>query len=129
MLGKKSQDLETIVGNGTRLSGEISAKGTIRIDGAMDGNIDADWVIIGEGGSIRGNIKARGIVVGGSIEGNIDADESVELSGKSRMSGEILTKKLSIAEGAVFEGQSRMKTESTSKEMPEGVSAFTRLLP
>ena len=128
MLGKKSQDLETIIGNGTQLTGEINANGTIRVDGTVEGNIGADWVIIGEAGIIRGNAKTRGIVVGGSIEGNIDADESVELSGKSRMIGEICTKKLLIAEGAFFDGQSRMKVES-SRESSNGISVISRLLP
>jgi cytoskeletal protein CcmA (bactofilin family) len=116
VFGNKSKDLETIVGNGTKIAGEVSIKGTIRIDGTVEGNIEADWIVIGESGSVRGNIRARGIVVGGSVDGNIDAGEAVELAGKSRMSGEIFTPKLAIAEGAVFDGQSRMKGESPPRE-------------
>ena len=116
MLGKKSRELETIIGNGTHIAGELSAKGTIRIDGTVEGNIDADWVIVGEMGTIRGNTRTKGIVIGGSIEGNIDAEEAVELTGKSSVCGEIITKKLSIAEGAVFDGHSRMKGGELLKE-------------
>ncbi|MCL2102894.1 MAG: polymer-forming cytoskeletal protein, partial [Syntrophorhabdaceae bacterium] len=107
MLGKKSRELETIIGNGTHITGEVSARGTIRIDGTVEGNIAADWVIVGESGNIHGNTKAKGIVVGGRIVGNIDAEESVELVGISSLEGEIITKKLSIAEGAIFDGHSR----------------------
>ena len=116
MLSKKSRELETIIGNGTHVAGEISTKGTIRVDGAIEGSIDADWVIVGESGSIRGNTHTKGIVVGGSIEGNIDAEEVVELAGKSSVCGEIVTKKLSIAEGAIFDGHSRMKGGSFPQE-------------
>ena len=130
MLGKKSQNnIETIVGNGTQISGELSTKGTIRIEGIVAGNIDADWVIVGESGSIRGNTRTRGIVVDGTVEGNIDADETIELSNKSRISGDLLTKKLSIAEGAMFDGQSRMKGEggSISRNTDDDLPIITRI--
>lgn len=131
MLGKKSRELETIIGNGTHITGEISAKGTIRVDGTVEGNIDSDWVIVGESGNIRGNIRTKGVVIGGSIEGNIDAEETVELAGKSSMCGEIITKKLSIAEGAVFDGHSRMKGGSFPKEIKaiENDPKVARLAP
>ena len=95
-------------------------KGTIRIDGIVEGNVQADWVVIGESGRVRGNIRTRGIVVGGSVDGNIDAEETVELAGKSSMIGEIFTPKLAVAEGAVFDGHSRMKGEAEPSEAPEG---------
>jgi cytoskeletal protein CcmA (bactofilin family) len=112
VFGKGSRELETIVGDGTRIAGELGVKGTVRIDGIVEGNVDADWIVVGESGRILGNARARGIVVGGTVEGNLHAAESVELAGKSSVSGEIVTPKLSIAEGAVFDGQSRMKSEA-----------------
>ncbi len=120
MFGKGSKTLETIIGDGTRIEGEVTVKGTIRIDGIVEGDVNADWVVVGESGRVRGNTRTRGIVVGGSVEGNIYAAESVELSGKSSVAGEILTSKLSVAEGAVFEGQSRMKAKAEPPEEPEG---------
>jgi len=112
LFGKGSRGIETIVGGGTRIAGEVSVKGTVRIDGIVEGNVDADWIVIGESGRILGNARARGIVVGGAVEGNLHAAETVELEGKSSVAGEIVTPKLSIAEGAVFDGLSRMKTET-----------------
>jgi len=123
VFGKKSPALETIVGSGTTVSGQVSAQGAIRVDGTIEGDVRADRVIVGETGKIRGNIRARGTVVGGSVEGDIDASESVELTAKSRTSGEIRTPKLTVAEGAFFDGSSRMQgepptsgAESTSSE-------------
>jgi cytoskeletal protein CcmA (bactofilin family) len=120
MFGKGSQKLETIVGNGTRIAGEVCVEGTIRIDGIVDGNVQADWVVVGETGKVHGNTRARGMVVAGSVEGNIEATETVELMGKSSTSGEIRTPKLSISEGAVFDGRSLMKGEAESSGAPEG---------
>ena len=114
VFGKGSRELETIVGDGTRIQGEVSVKGTVRIDGIVEGDVHADWVVVGGSGKVKGNIRARGIVVGGTVEGNIYAAETVELAGKSSVAGEIATSKLAIAEGAVFDGHSRMKTETDS---------------
>jgi cytoskeletal protein CcmA (bactofilin family) len=116
MFGKRTQKLETIIGEGTEIRGELSVTGTLRIDGAVEGNIRADWVIVGESGRIRGNIDSRGTVVGGSVEGNIDADEIAELKPKARVSGEIRSGKLAVSEGAVFDGQSRMRINGEAEE-------------
>ena len=120
MFGKGSRKLETIVGDGTRVAGQVSVKGTIRIDGIVEGDVHADWVVVGETGKLVGNIRSRGVVVGGSVEGNIEAKETVELMGKASMTGEIHAPKLAIAEGAVFDGRSRMKGETGASESQEG---------
>lgn len=109
MFGKNSKKLQTIVGEASEFKGEMTVKETIRIDGFLEGDVRADWVIVGETGRIAGNISSRGTIIGGTVEGNIDGEEIVELKHKARVFGEIHTGKLSVAEGAVFEGQSRMR--------------------
>jgi len=120
MFGKGSRKLETIVGDGTRVVGQLNVKGTIRIDGIVEGDLHADWVVVGETGRIVGNTHSRGMIVGGSVEGNIDATETVELTGKASMTGEIRSPKLAVAEGAVFDGRSRMKGETEPVEAQDG---------
>ena len=120
MFGKDSRKLETIVGDGTRIAGKVSVKGTIRVDGIVEGDVQADWVIVGEIGKIRGNTRTRGMVVGGSVEGNIEATETVELREKATMVGEIHTPKLGVSEGAVFDGRARMKSDAESAGIQEG---------
>ncbi len=120
MFGKGSRTLETIIGNDSRIEGKVSVKGTIRVDGIVEGDIQADWVVVGETGKIRGNIHTRGIVVGGSVEGNIEATEAVELREKATMAGEIHAPKLGISEGAVFDGRARMKSDAEPDGIEEG---------
>jgi cytoskeletal protein CcmA (bactofilin family) len=120
MFGKGSRKLETIVGDGTRVAGQLSVKGTIRIDGIVEGDVHADWVVVGETGKILGNTRSRGVVVGGSVEGDIEATETVELMGKSSMVGDIRAPKLAVSEGAVFDGRSRMKGETGTSESQDG---------
>jgi len=109
MFKKSVQKLETIIGNESTVTGELNIKGTLRVDGIIEGDVFADWVIVGETGRIHGNVKSRGMVVGGRVEGNIDASEIVELKGKGEVNGEICTVKLAMSEGALFDGHSTMK--------------------
>ncbi|MEJ2696669.1 MAG: polymer-forming cytoskeletal protein [Candidatus Sulfobium sp.] len=117
MFGKNTGKLESIIGADSHFKGEIETKGTLRIDGGVEGNVRADWVVIGEKALIRGDVAARGIIVGGKVEGNLRAKEIVELKNKGNVSGEIYSNKLTIAEGALFEGKSFMQKEEKVVEI------------
>jgi cytoskeletal protein CcmA (bactofilin family) len=120
MFGRSATKLETVLGADSTVKGEMVVRGTIRIDGYLEGDIRADWVIVGETGRIRGNVKTRAMVVGGRVDGNIEGSEIVELKDKAQVVGEICTVKLSISEGALFEGQSSMKKRKEAPESQEG---------
>ncbi len=111
MFHKNTEKLESLIGGNSTVKGQIETKGTLRIDGSVEGNVSADWVVIGEKGQIKGDIAARGIVVGGRVEGNLKAKEIVEIKNKGQIFGEIISSKLTVAEGAVFEGRSSMQRE------------------
>ena len=116
MFGRSSAKLETVIGADSTITGELAIQGTVRVDGSIEGDIRADWVIVGETGRIRGNVQARMMVVGGRIDGNIDASEIVELKDKAQIFGEICTAKLTVSEGALFDGQSSMKKKKETSE-------------
>jgi cytoskeletal protein CcmA (bactofilin family) len=109
MFGKKQARMETIIGPQTTLQGELNTTGTVRIDGTLEGNVNAEWVIIGEKGSINGDVTSKGMVVGGKVKGNIRSGDIVEIKQKGEVFGEIYTSNLVIMEGAIFEGRSYMQ--------------------
>jgi cytoskeletal protein CcmA (bactofilin family) len=115
MFHKNTEKLESFIGGSSMVKGEISTKGTLRIDGGIEGNVSADWVVLGDKADVRGDISARGIVVGGRIEGNLKAKEIVEIKNKGQVFGEIATSKLMIAEGGIFDGRSSMHRDETKK--------------
>jgi len=114
MFSKNTEKLESFVGVNSLFKGDIKTKGTIRIDGTLEGNVDVDWLILGETAQLKGDAIARGIIVGGKVEGNIKAREIIEIKSKGQVVGEITTSKLSIAEGAIFEGRSTMPKEESN---------------
>ena len=106
---KKDQPLEVIIGLESNVTGNLTTTGVARIDGCVEGSIRAGWLIIGDSGTVKGDVIATGTVVAGRIEGNIRSDEIVEIKAKGIVEGDIYTTKLSISEGACFDGRSFMR--------------------
>ena len=114
MFHKNTEKLESFIGTNSAFKGNVDSKGTLRVDGVVVGNISADWVIVGEKAHITGDVAARGIVIGGKIDGNLKAREIVEVKNKGHIKGEIMSKKLVIAEGGIFEGKSILHREESN---------------
>lgn len=108
MFGTKQPKLEIIIGAESAIKGDIISKGTVRIDGGVEGNITADCLIISEKGGITGDAVVRQIVVGGNMVGTIRASESAEIQRTGDVRGDIVATRLSIADGGRFEGHSSM---------------------
>ncbi|CAH2031458.1 bactofilin family protein [Trichlorobacter ammonificans] len=108
MFSSKQPKLEIIIGQESAVKGDIISKGTVRIDGGLEGNITADCVIIGEKGVITGDAVVRQMVVGGRMVGTIRASETVEIQRTGDVRGDLFSTRLSIADGGRFEGRSSM---------------------
>ena len=113
MFSKKDK-LESFLGKNTQVDGEITVKGTLRLDGRVNGNVNADWLVLGEGGFIKGDVKANGIIVGGQIEGNLTAKEVVDIKHKGGITGDISTTKLAVSEGGIIDGRVSMRRETSN---------------
>ncbi len=120
MFTKNTEKLESFVGMNSHFKGDIKSKGTLRIDGTVEGNVEADWLILGEKANMKGNVSARGIIVGGRIEGTLSAKEILEIKSKGQVVGDINATKLMVSEGGILEGHSSMGKEGHSNvvELP-----------
>ncbi len=114
MFSKNTEKLESFVGTNSHFKGDIRSKGTIRIDGTVEGNIEADWLVLGEKANIKGDVSARGVIVGGRIEGNMNAREILEIRSKGQIIGDISTLKLVVAEGGMLVGRTSMNREGSN---------------
>jgi cytoskeletal protein CcmA (bactofilin family) len=117
MFGKKSEvpkEIETIIGENTVFQGTLKTKGSIRVDGRLEGSIiEAHQVIVGLKGYVQGDITANSVIIGGKVNGNVTATESIQLQPGAQLLGDIHTSMLSIGEGAIFEGHCVMTSEKT----------------
>ena len=112
MFNRKSDRLKLILGESSKITGDVEALGTIIVDGTIIGHVTGEKVILGEKAYVKGNITANSINIGGKIDGHLKGKERVELRATGRVSGDIFTVRLSIMEGAIFNGTSYMDQAS-----------------
>jgi cytoskeletal protein CcmA (bactofilin family) len=110
--------LNCILGEESTFRGDISVKGSVRIDGEFEGRIAAtESLLIGEAGIVKADVEVRDLMVAGVIVGNLKATERVELHMGARVDGDIETRSLVVNDGVVFNGKCLMHEE------PQEVSA------
>jgi len=115
---KGSTSIETVVGTGTEIEGNIQTNECVRVDGKIKGQVNAESVVIGEGGVVLGDITANKVTIAGRIKGNVSAASVLELLPSGHIIGDIRSSKLIIADGANFEGNCQMvKTDGQVIEM------------
>jgi len=97
---------------GSRISGKLSFETPARIDGQVDGEINAkDSLTIGESAVVAAQIKADSVVVAGKVSGDIVAIRRIEIRPSAKVLGNITAPTLVINEGALFEGHCAMQSE------------------
>lgn len=97
---------------GTTITGDIAANGDFRLDGVLQGNIVLTGkLVVGEKGSVKGNVQCQNANIFGLIEGNVQVNEFLTLYASSSILGDIVTGKLSIEPGAHFSGRCTMNND------------------
>ena len=101
--------VSTVLGAETNFEGLLEFKKPLQINGLFEGEIVTDGVLlIGETATVRANIRAGTVVVGGEVFGNITARNRLEMLQTGKVHGNIKTAKLQIADGVVFDGNCEM---------------------
>lgn len=104
--------IETVIGRDTIFKGNISSKGTIRIDGQFEGDISTIGnVMVGDNAVITAKVTALNATIAGTVHGNVDVSEKLELLSSARMYGDIKVGVLIISEGATFKGSCEMRKD------------------
>ena len=105
---KKNDEINTI-SKGTKLKGDLSSSGDIRIDGTLNGSINTKGrLVVGETGFVEGQIRCQNAIVAGKLQATINTEELLMLKSSARLSGEVVTGKLAIEPGAIFTGKCSM---------------------
>ncbi len=113
MFSKGTNKLETFLGMNSNFKGELNVKGTLRVDGTVDGQLDADYVILSESAMVKGAIRAKKVIIGGKVDGTVSAQELVEIKSKGKVLGDVFTQRLAVIEGGEFNGKVEMKKEES----------------
>ena len=116
----KDRSLDTTYfGKNLKIKGNISGEGSLIILGSFEGEFDLKGRLkIAQGANIKGNIKASDIYVNGDVEGVVSASEKVHLDNTARIKGGIVTPRISVLEGATFDGEVKMTGRISQEPKP-----------
>ena len=120
---RSDEGAQAHLGKGSRVEGKLTFEGSVKIDGHIEGEVQAQQaVIVGESAVINAQINAETIVIKGKVTGDVTARRQVELRGPAKLTGNITTPSLVIHEGVLFEGHCSMggaesKVEKTDRKV------------
>lgn len=116
MFGKRSENkpqnrIDSLIGAGTRVEGNIRFSGGLRIDGEIKGNVEAtdsataSTLVLSEDARIEGAVKVAHFVANGVVVGPVAVSESLEMQSKARIVGDVEYVLIEMHQGAVIEGR------------------------
>lgn len=116
--------VQSVLGPETQWKGRLSGRGGVRIEGAFEGEIELDgMLVIAESGRVTcETVRARTVVVAGTLHGNIVA-EKVEIRRTGRVWGDVRTTAFATEEGAFLRGQIQMEDQIEPPEVPQAPAA------
>ena len=123
----KASAIDSLIGAGTTINGDVNFTGGLRVDGVVRGNIKAvgdkpGTLVLSEMAKVEGEIDVGHVVVNGTVAGPVRAKEYLELLPKARVTGDVSYKTIEIHVGAIVMG--RMIHEGESRLLADKVIEF-----
>jgi cytoskeletal protein CcmA (bactofilin family) len=102
--------IDSLIGAGTVVQGNVMFAGGLRIDGAVDGKVVTannapGTLVISEHARVDGEVKVSHVVINGSVSGPVVANDYLELQAKARVNGDVLYRALEMHVGAIVQGK------------------------
>jgi cytoskeletal protein CcmA (bactofilin family) len=103
---------QATIGRSVVIKGEISGSESLYIDGRIEGTVSfADnRVTVGRNGVVLANITAREVVIMGKVTGNIECSDRVDIRSEGSLTGDIVSQRISIEDGAMLKGAVQVKS-------------------
>ncbi|HTE14848.1 MAG TPA: polymer-forming cytoskeletal protein [Burkholderiales bacterium] len=125
---KPQSRIDSLIGAGTTLEGNISFSGGLRVDGRVHGNVvsageQPGMLVISEQAEVVGEIRVNHVIVNGRVSGPIHARETLDLQPKAHVAGDVHYRRLEIHGGAVVQGMLVCEAEVQSEKVVQLKSA------
>jgi cytoskeletal protein CcmA (bactofilin family) len=114
-----------VIGKSVTIKGQIFSQEDLTIDGEMEGSVELKEhrLTVGPNGKIQAGIKAREIVVLGTVNGNVEASDKIDIRKEARLVGDIKTSRIVIEDGAYFKGSIDITRAGTAEPPPKPAAA------
>jgi len=122
---KPQNRIDSLIGAGTRIEGDLHFSGGLRVDGEINGNVIAapgkpSTLVLSEHAQVNGEINVTHLVVNGQVAGPVHASEYLELQSKAKVTGDVHYKTLEIQLGAIVAGRLiHMNSEESGEKVVE----------
>lgn len=114
--------IDSLIGAGTRVVGDLSFSGGLRIDGEVKGAVigdgEASTLVISEQAVVTGEVRVAHVVVNGTVNGPILASHSLELQARARVNGDVFYEAIEVHQGAVVEGRLARRADAAAESRP-----------
>jgi cytoskeletal protein CcmA (bactofilin family) len=122
-----SGQIQAIIGRSLVLKGELSANEDLVIDGQFEGtvNLQDHCLTIGANGKVKAEVRARQVVILGSVNGNVSAREKIEVRKTAQVTGDLTAASVAIEEGAYFKGSIDILRNEGRAERPVATPVLT----
>lgn len=119
------------IGENVLISGQIFAKEDLVIDGQIDGTIELleNKVTIGKAARVKATIKAREVVIHGTVHGNVEASDKIDLRRDAHLIGDIRAARIAIEDGAIFKGSIDVTKVEVPKAAPRPANSAAPTVP
>ena len=122
------------IGKAVKVNGQIYSKEDLYVDGDVEGTIELhdNKLTIGPNGKVHAAVKAREVVVLGTIQGNVEASDRLEIRKDGRLVGDIRTARIIIEDGAYFKGSIdivRNEQAKPAQPRPQAAAATAAYAP
>ena len=116
---------KTTINNSTTIDGNISAQEHLILNGTIKGNVKIEHfnLFIGPGGKLEGEALAQNVRIRGHMRGDIKATGKVEITREANFTGNILSKSISVEQGAYFDAFVELGQRSADTKMRKGTLA------
>lgn len=110
----------TLIGRADRLEGTLKVTDTLRIQGTLEGSVEATTVHIDEGAKVRADITADEVVIAGDYSGKLICRQRLEIRATGQVVGHVQTFRLMLHEGGSIDGELKMLKQPAPGEAESG---------
>ena len=113
MLGGKKTPaarIDTLVGRNTQITGDLHFSGGLHVDGAIHGSVSSESgaeavLSLSQHGIIKGEVRVPHVVINGTVEGDVYAEQKLELGSEARVTGDVHYNLIEMTVGATVNGK------------------------
>ncbi|MFA7281393.1 MAG: polymer-forming cytoskeletal protein [Sterolibacterium sp.] len=109
--GKPPGRIDSLIGAGTKVAGDVTFEGGLRVDGEIKGNVTSNsseqhsTLVVSEHARIEGEVRVSHLVINGTVIGPLFSSEMLELQAHARVTGDVQYNTIEMHLGAVVQGR------------------------